>query len=148
MESNKAGDFQALNTVAFALMTGLALFSAVVFYLISSGSQHGAAAIFSPSMDLLLVGGFGLMCLTMSRIVSGKLLEGFPEEKRKDDQTAMGGYRSGIIVRLALLEGAGLMACVFALVTGNLNLLLITLFMVGMMWVGRPSETEFAEWRG
>lgn len=148
MVSNNPNDFQSLNVIAFALMAGVALFAATVFYLISSGSQPGSQAIISPSMDLLLVGGVSLVCLTLSRIISGKLLDGFPQEKRQDFQTALGGYRSAIILRFALLEGPGLLACVFALVTGNLNFLLITGFMLAMMWMGRPKETEFAEWRG
>lgn len=148
MESNNTGEFKPLAIIAYSLMGGLTLFGLVVYYLNTSGEQVGTGAFFSPSVDLLLVGGFGLMCLTMSRIVSGKILQNFPQENRQDYQSAMGGYRSGIIVRLALLEGAGLMACVFALVTGNINLLLITAFMVVMMWLGKPSEAEFAEWRG
>ncbi len=148
MESNNTNEFQPLSIIAYALMAGLTLFALVVYYLNSSGDHTGAGAFFSPSMDLLIVGGFGLLCLTMSRILSGKVLQNYPQEKRKDYHSAMNGYRAGIIVRLALLEGAGLMASVFALVTGNINLLLITGFMLVMMWLGKPSETEFAEWRG
>ncbi len=148
MESNNADEFKSLSIITYALMAGLTLFALVTYYLNTSGEPIGSGAFVSPTMDLLIVGGVGLTCLTMSRIVSGKLLGNFPQEERRDFQSAIGGYRSAIIVRLALLEGAGLLACVFALVTGNLNLLLITGFMVMMMWLGRPTETEFAEWRG
>lgn len=148
MESSNAQDLKPLTIIAYAMMAGTALFALVAFYLNSSGNGPELDAILSPTTDLLLVCGLSLMCLIMSRVVSGKLLNGFPHEKRADDQSALSGYRSGIITRLALLEGAGLFACVFALLTGNLNLLLITGFMLVMMWQGRPTETEFAEWRG
>lgn len=148
MESTKSADFQPLRIVAFALMAGLALFAAVVTYLITSGSQVGSEAIISPQADILLVAGFGLLCLTMSRFLSGRILENTSREQRQDYPTAIGTYRTALILRLALLEGPGLLACVFALVTGNTTLLLVTLFMLAMMWVARPSETEFAEWRG
>lgn len=148
MESNSADDFKSLNVLAYALMGGLLAFTCVVYFLNTSGEGVGSGAIINPTTDLLLVGGFGLMCLTMSRIVSGKLLQNYPQAKRQSYQSAINGYRSGIIIRLAMLEGAGLMACIFALITGNLNLLLIASFMLMMMWLGKPSETEFAEWRG
>jgi hypothetical protein len=148
MESTKTADFRALAIIAFSLMMGLALFAAVVTYLITSGSQVGSEAIISPQLDILLVAGFGLMCLTMSRFLSSKILQDTPRVERQDYPNAIGRYRAALIVRLALLEGPGLLACVFALVTGNLNILLITIFMLAMMWLARPSETEFAEWQG
>ncbi|WP_020567441.1 hypothetical protein [Neolewinella persica] len=147
MESTKSDGFRGLSIIAFALMAGLALFAAVVTYLITSGAQVGSEAIISPQMDIVLVAGFGLMCLTMSRFVFSKILESTSQEQRQDYPTAIARYRTAIIVRLALLEGPGLFAAAFALVTGNVNLLLVTIFMVAMMWVGKPSETEFAEWR-
>ncbi|TXF89370.1 hypothetical protein FUA23_10400 [Neolewinella aurantiaca] len=148
MESTNDSDLGQLTIIAYALMAGLGLFAGVVYYLHTSGSQVGSGAIVSETTDLLIVGGIGLMCLTMSRIVSTKVLAAFPEEKRADSDAALNGYRSAVIVRLALLEGAGFVACVFALITGNLNLLLISGFMLVMMWTKRPSATEFAQWRG
>jgi len=147
MESTKSEDFRALTIIGIALMTGLILFAAVVTYLITSDPTMGSEAIISPQGDILLVAGFGLMCLTMSRFLSSKILQDTPSEQRQDYPTAIGRYRAALIVRLALLEGPGLLACVFALVTGNLNLLLITIFLLAMMWLARPSETEFAEWQ-
>jgi len=148
MESTKTADLQALTIIASALMAGLALFGGIVYYLISSGSATGSEAIVSPQTDLLIVGGLGMMCLMMSRFVSGKLLESTTEEQKRDYPIAIAQYRSAKIVRLALLEGPGLLACVFALVTGNSSLLLITGFMLVMMWSAKPSEAEFLEWRG
>jgi VIT1/CCC1 family predicted Fe2+/Mn2+ transporter len=60
----------------------------------------------------------------------------------------MGFYRRATILRLAPLEGAALMAVTFTLITDKLTLLLIALFLVGMMWMARPTQTAFAEWRG
>ena len=147
MESTRSADFSALTIIAFALMAGLALFAAVVTYLITSGSSVEPEAIISPQGDVLLVAGFGLMCLTMSRFLSKKLLDSATPEERQNAPTAFGRYRSALILRLALLEASGLLACVFALVTGNLNLLLVTLFLLVMMWLARPSETEFVAWQ-
>lgn len=147
MESTKSEDFQPLHIITYALMIGLTLFAAVVTYLISSDSPVGSEAIISPQGDVLLVAGFGLLCLTMSRVLSGGILKQTATEQRQEYPTAIGRYRAALIVRLALLEGAGLLACVFALVTGNLNLLLVTVFMLAMMWLARPSESEFSDWR-
>lgn len=147
MESTKSEDFRPLTIIAFALMAGLALFAAVVTYLITSDSSMGSEAIISPQMDIMLVAGFGLLCLTMSRFISSKILKDTSRKQRQDYPTAIGRYRTALIIRLALLEGPGLFACAFALVTGNLNLLLITAFLLAMMWLSKPSETEFEEWQ-
>lgn len=147
MESTKAEDFRALNILAFSMMAGLALFAAITTYLVTSGAAPASGAILSPQGDVLAVAVFGLVCLTMSRFLAGKLLGSVTDEERQNYSAAMLRYRSAIILRLALLEGAGLLGTVFALLTGNLNLLLVSLFMLAMMWLGRPSETEFAEWR-
>ena len=128
-------------------MAGLALFASVVTYLITSGSSVEPEAIISPQGDVLLVAGFGLMCLTMSRFLSSKILEDTTPEQLQDYPIAIGRYRAALIVRLFLLEGAGLLGSVFALFTGNVNLLLVTVFLLAMMWLARPSETEFAEWQ-
>ena len=148
MESSNAGDFRALTIVAFALMTGLALFIVVVYFLVSSGSQVSTQTLLGPGKNLLLVSAIGLTSLSGSRFLAGKVLAGVPREQRKDFGTALVGYRAGVILRLAMLEGAGFLACVFALLTGDLKLLLVAGFMLAMMWLVRPTETEFAEWRG
>ncbi len=149
MESNKTADLNGLGIIAYALMAGLALFAGIVAYLITSGgATAGSGAIVSPQTDLLIVGGVGLSCLMMSRFLSGKLLESSSDEQRREYPQAIERYRSAKILRLALLEGPGLLACVFALVTGNLNMLLIAVFMLAMMWLAKPSEAEFSEWRG
>jgi hypothetical protein len=128
-------------------MIGLALFASVVTYLITSGSLVEPEAIISPQGDVLLVAGFGLLCLTMSRFLSSKILHDTPREDRQEYPTAIGRYRTALIVRLALLEGPGLLACVFGLVTDNLTLVIICYFILAIMWMARPSETEFAEWQ-
>lgn len=148
MVSNKPDDFKSLNVLAFALMSGLLLFVVTVVYLSYPSPQAGPGVIISPTMDLLLVACIGLMSITLSRVVSSNFLENFPLEKRADYQTALGCYRSGILLRLALLEFAGFLASAFALITGNLSLLMVAGLMLVMMWLGRPSEAEFAQWRG
>jgi hypothetical protein len=147
MESTRSEDFQPLHIITYALMIGLALFASVVTYLIVSGSQVEPEAIISPQGDVLLVAGFGLVCLTMSRFLSSKILQDTTPEDRQEYPNALGRYRAALIVRLALLEGPGLLACVFALVTGNLTLVILSFFIIALMWMARPSEMEFAEWR-
>ena len=149
MESTSTNaDLQSTKIVAYALMGGLAIFVLIVSYLNQSGNGIGSGALIDPTIDLALVGGVGLMCLLSSRFVSNQLLQNASREDKQDLSKAAGIYRSAKIVRLALLEGAGLMGAVFALITGNNLLLLIALFMLAMMWLVKPSEQEFAEWRG
>lgn len=137
-------DFQALSIIAFSLILGLALFAGVVYYLIST-SGVAPAPLVGEQIDLPLVGGFALVCVFMSRFISNKLIDQVSQERRREFSSAFSHYRSAIIVRLALLEGPGLLACVFAMLTNNYTLLLITLFMLAMMWLSRPTETEFRE---
>lgn len=149
MESTNVNEgIRSLQIITYAFVAGVILFMGVTIFLVKSQGGVGGDAIVSPQIDLLIVGGFSFMCLTMSRLLPAKLLNGATPEQRQDEQKAMGIYRSATIMRLALLEGPALMAVTFTLITGNLTLLLIALFLVGMMWMNRPVETGFSEWRG
>ncbi|MEM1357887.1 MAG: hypothetical protein AAGF89_06800 [Bacteroidota bacterium] len=137
-------DIQQLSIITVALMIGLVLFAGVVYYLISSAEAVPGTFI-DEQLDLPLVGGFALICITMSRFLSNKLIDQVPRERKQDYNAAFGHYRSAVILRLALLEGPGLFACVIAMVTNNHLFLFVTLFLLAMMWLSRPTATEFRE---
>jgi hypothetical protein len=149
MESTNINDgIRSLQIIAYAFIAGVIIFMGVTVFLVKFTGGTGGGAIVGPQLDLLIVGGFSFMCLTMSRLLPTKLLDGATPEQRRDEQQAMGFYRRATILRLAPLEGAALMAVTFTLITDKLTLLLIALFLVGMMWMARPTQTAFAEWRG
>lgn len=149
MESiNNVADFPALKTISYALVAGLGILIAVTTYLNTSGNGINQGELISPSIDLLVVGAIGLAGLTASRIVSAKLLDRATPAQRADDRQAFDTFRTATIVRLILLEFPGIVASIFALITGNNLYLLIALFMAAMMWLAQPKAARFAEWRG
>ncbi|MEO0734147.1 MAG: hypothetical protein AAFZ52_15030, partial [Bacteroidota bacterium] len=147
MESIKTEDFKTLNILVYALMAGMTLFTCVVLFLVTGDQGIGDGPIFGEIQDLGFVALFAVVCVTMSRVLYQKLLDNLPREDRQDYNKAFSVYRSANILRYALLEGPGLMACVFALLTGNLQLLLVTAFLLAVMWMVRPSAEQFADWR-
>lgn len=141
---------KSISILHYAMMGGLGFFILVTLFLnqTSGGGVMGEDSLISPTVDLAVIGGFCLMGLMMSRFLSQKLLDQASPEVRADERNAMGQYRSAKIIRFALLEGPGLMATVFYLLTGNSFLLLIALFMLAMLFMAKPSVEEFAAFRG
>lgn len=81
-----------------------------------------------------------LVCIPMSKLLDQKILSSF-----KNDGSEIMNYRTRIVIRSALLEGATLLAIVTLLLNGHL--LAAIVFVIG--WVSlvlaRPTENQFSE---
>lgn len=143
MESNNAGQFNALKIIFFALLAGMFLFALITTYLISQ-NESGPSFFLGPDSDLLALGGYVLAMIFFSRFIDGMWKKQIPTVLRVQ-RPAFDHYRTNVIIRLAILEGAGLLTIVLALVTNN-SLLFLATALVGMaFWLARPSEEEFTE---
>lgn len=131
--------FQQLYVIFLALLAGQLLFAGVVYYLVSNNmmdSQPMEDAIFKNLVPILIIAGAGAAYwFNRQRGQSGQAVETLAAREQH--------YRSSVIVRSALMEGANFFAIIAALITQNLVFLLY--FAVGLLAFiyFRPSKDEF-----
>jgi len=148
MESTRGTDeeFRKLDIIFYALIMGQLLFAIVVVYLIFSGPlvMQQAAPLLGEQTDLMLVAAYALGMIFMSRFMNSTRSKSI-SAARKSGLNLFGHYRSTVIIRLALLEGAALFIIVLTLVTANPQLLLLLLPLWYAFYISRPSKEEFRE---
>lgn len=132
--------FKQINVLYLALLAGQVMFAVTVLYVGGIPKSLGKLSFDDP---MLL---FGVAVMFFSLIAAYGI-----NEKRKTDgaqlsdfQEKLDHYRSVVIVRCALTEGANLMALVFAMLT-NQGFFFV-LFAVGLLafLYFRPSIPEFS----
>lgn len=142
MESNN-NDFKALNIIFFALLAGQLLFAIVVVYL--NGQQEAETSyLLGPETDPMAVGAYVLAMVFFSRFIDSMWKKQISTVLRVQ-RPAFAHYRTNVIIRLAILEGASLLTIVFAMVTNNSTLFLCTAFVLAAFWMARPTVEEFTE---
>ena len=142
MASSKP-DLSGVRLIFYALLAGQLLFAAVVIFLLSQQEEE-ARYLLGPGMDLPVIAAYALAMVFLSRFIDGMWKKQIPNVLRFK-RPALGHYRNNVIVRLAILEGAGLLTIVMAFVTRNPQLLIATLFVLGAFWLARPREEEMRE---
>lgn len=96
--------FKQINILWLALLMGQLLFFVVVYFFVA-GTGEGALEIFQTVVPVLLLGALGgVYFLSKKRSEEGATLDSL--------QAKAEHYRSTIIIRSALLEGANLMAII------------------------------------
>lgn len=136
-------DFKSLQVLFFAFLIGQLIFMATVtFLLMEEGGE--TSYIFGENQDLIVAGVYVAGMIFMSRFMDAMWQKQIPTMKRVE-RPALGHYRSNVILRLAILEGAGLLTIVLALVTRNPNLFLATALGLMAFWLARPTEQEFTD---
>lgn len=131
--------FQQLNILYLALLAGQLLFCGVAYFLIYNNMtdhQPPDDALFKTLVPLFILGGAGAAYfLNRRRQVQGGELDSLEAKAQH--------YRSSVIIRSALMEGANL----FAIVAGLLqqDLLYLLYFAVGVLAFVyfRPSKQNF-----
>ncbi|MBC6996367.1 hypothetical protein QWY85_20130 [Neolewinella lacunae] len=141
MELNK-DDFQALNVIFLALVTGQVLFAGVVYYLLQD-PEAVPDYILGPNQDLYLVLAYGLATVFASRFLDQMRVKSIPTLQNIAGD-AFAHYRSSVILRLAVLEGGTLLVITMALITHNGQLLFLVLPLLFAFYLAKPSAEEFA----
>lgn len=116
--------------------------STVIFLLAEEGGE--ASYIFGENQDIIVAGVYVAGMIFMSRFMDAMWVKQIPTMKRVE-RPALGHYRTNLILRLAILEGAGLLTIVLAMVTRNAMLFLATALGLMAFWLARPTEEEFRE---
>lgn len=109
-----------LRIIHFALMGGLTIFGVVVYWLNSNDPVGNADAM--NEAVVYLPGLLFLAALPLSFILFKQQVKPLQTEER-DLRSKLAGYQTAHIVRLALLEGAGLFAAVISMQLANVYLL-------------------------
>lgn len=143
MELSKE-NFRALGIIFYALLAGMLLYAAITVFLISSREYPPEPLLGTPMNDLLCMGGYVMAMIFFARFIDGMWQKQIPTVLRMK-RSGLAHYRANVIIRLAIIEGGGLFSVTFALLSGNLALLLVTLLAAGAMWLVRPTEEEFLE---
>lgn len=136
-------DFRSLQVLFYAFLTGLLIFMFVIIFLIleAPGVEQ---YLLGPGKDLLLTGLYALTTIAISRFIDRMRQRQIPAMQRVAHPD-FAHYRSTVILRLALLEGAGLLTILLAFVTRNLQLFTVTALVLMAFWLARPREEEFRE---
>jgi hypothetical protein len=114
--------FRILNKLHLAILSGLALFTILAYYLVSIGfadkTAEGLFDIFQTLALIFAVAGFGgSIYMTWSRMKATKLKTNL-KEKTAD-------YYTTLVIKLALLFGPALFATMGFMLTANYILLLL-----------------------
>ena len=117
-------NFNQLRTIFYALALGQFLFAGVVYYVTRTQTQFTEMPIFAILVPVMVLGA-----AAMSYYLNQQLR--LKEQEEKDKDARFGMFRRRVIVRLAILEGANLLAVVAALLTGKFIFLLY--FIAGMV---------------
>ncbi|MEM6771320.1 MAG: hypothetical protein AAF597_12125 [Bacteroidota bacterium] len=137
-------DFRSLQVLFYAMLIGQLLFMLVVIFLVQNGEMGERSHIFGENEDLIIAGVYVMVMIGLSRFIDGMWKKQIPTVQRVN-RSAFGHYRNTVILRLAILEGAGLLTIVLALVTSNPTLFLATALGLMAFWLARPAEEEFTE---
>ena len=128
-------NFTQLRTIFFALLVGHVGFAAVVYYISGINPEAADVPIFSILVPAALFGA-----AAMAYFLNQQLAVKEVEEKDKEERFAL--YRRRVIVRLAMMEGANLLAVVAALMTGKTNFFLFFLIGLLVFVYFQPKEAE------
>lgn len=130
--------FKKLGLIHIALIGGVALFAGVVYFLLTGDDVISEAE----EENIIKV---VLPIVAVSSVIATIFIPKNLLAKAKNKElleSKMGSYFSITIIRLALLEGAGLTTTVGALLTGDMNFFYLILAIVIFMVVNRPTPDK------
>ncbi len=136
-------DFRQLQVLFFAMVIGQLLFMAVVIFLLWEGGL-APSYLLGEYEDLMIAGAYVAGMIFMSRFIDSMWKKQIATMQRLQ-RSSFGHYRSTVILRLAILEGAGLLTIILAMVTRNPVLFLATALGLMAFWTAQPREQEFTD---
>ncbi len=134
MKSTYRNDFKMMQTIHYALLFGILLFAAVAYFLDPIEEK-----VDDNLYDILryMVPGLAALALLAGRFVTKPV---FATAKNKDSLGAkLDIFRTGMIIRWALVEGVAMFSIVAFMLSGNMVMLLVALALAVYMFTLRPS---------
>jgi hypothetical protein len=136
--------FQSIQVLYYSLLAGQLIIAAV--FVVLNNSDDGGG-MFAPiefgesQMYILIAGGLLIGCQVLARYIYYMRKNGISD--LKDLKEKVGHYRSSVIARSGLMEGANLIALIFFFLEGNTLFLLIFAIGLAGFLLFRPSLHEF-----
>ncbi len=134
----QANPYQRIEIFFYSLAAGQILFAAITyFFFLDSGEK-------SDIPQLLYVVPVALIaCMGAAYFMNNKLRETAPDQK--EEAAKLSHYKSRVILRGALMEGANLLAIVAALITGDVTFFFLFLIGFSVFFYFRPSRYELEQ---
>lgn len=126
-------------SIYFALLVGQLLFFAVAFWF--SGTEEFTTNKELDEIFQITVPLFGLMMMTLSRVVYNKKISGI--EGKGNAVAKIGKYRTFKIIQWAMVESATMFSVVALMLTGNHLYSAVFIFLIGYFFLVKPSKENF-----
>lgn len=125
------------------LVYGVFFFSLVIFLLIASllVSKWGPLISEDPLMGQILkiiVIAFTVVIIPLAHSLPQRMIRKIGREQGLAEKMAR--YQSALTIRFALTEGTGIMACLFFLITGDTDLMLVVAIILLFFILSRPNH--------
>lgn len=140
MLNDYKASFQQMSIVHYALLAGVLIFCAIVYFIVlpeKGGLDDSTYDIFR-----FLVPGLAAGAILAGRFVSRQLFSTAEDKADLGDKLAI--FRSGMMIRWAMMEGASLFAVVAFMLSGNLVMLLVALAGAAYLFTMRPTPEAAA----
>jgi len=127
--------------IFYTLLSGQIVFFLISLYLVS-------AQVISSNSNLSLILIFTLLFFLSPLLVVGPIIYRKLISKQYDNiktvEQKLILYRKGIIIKLALVEGASIFSIVCFLITGNYLFIIIAILLISLFFLHKPSLEKFA----
>lgn len=127
-----------LQIIHLAVAGSLLMFGAVVYYLLNYGG--GAISELSPDMFRRIVPITIILCMTAAYYFKKTMLR--KAQSQRDQENKWAEYQKAIVTELAFLELPGLVSIVAALLSGEINFLLVGIALIAVILFRRPTERK------
>jgi hypothetical protein len=131
--------FSTLNIIFLGLFSGQIIYFAVALFLIQSGNMQGIEGFETVFMFITLVVVF--FSIFASKMIYSKLVNAF--DKSKPIEERLNSYRTGNIVKLALIEGANIFTISIMIITADYLYAAFFALLITFFWLNKPGEEKF-----
>ncbi len=127
--------------IFYALLAGQIIFLIISLYVVSLD-------VIETNSDLSLVLIFSVLLLLSPLLIAGPIIYRrfilSQSDKCKTLEQKLVLYRQGMIIKLAMVEGASIFSIVCFLITGNFLFVVIALILIILFAFHKPSSEKFA----
>lgn len=132
---NYKDTFKVMRIIHYALLAGLLIFSALTYYMNSTDAPIGDGEF--DNIFRFLAPGMVAVSIVLGIFLSKSMFANAQEKNELGDKLEI--FRSGMLVRWALVEGTSLFAIVTFFLTNNNMLLLVGLAGAAYLFTLRPT---------